>query len=438
MRVHNSKALLAASLTALLATGGHAAGFALIENSASGMGSAYASGGAAVEDASTIWFNPAGMTRLEGQHALVAVHYIATSADFTNNGSTNADGTPLSGPNANGGKGAFIPNLYYSAQINDTLFAGIGVTTPFGLGTRYDDDWVGRYHAVDTELMTININPSIAYKINEQWSIGGGVNIQYVDVKLTSAIDFGAMMGAPGTADGFGDLTGDNGGDLSFGWNLGVLYSLNDHTRFSLAYRSAVKHHVTGDADFSVPASAAPLVTTGAFQDTHLYADVELPASVSVSAFHALNDSLDLMADLTWTNWSVFKELRIQYTNPSQPDSVTTENYQDQWRAAVGGRYHVDQALMLRMGLAYDQRAVRNKYYRTPRTPDTDRTWLSVGMGYQFSKMLGMDLGYTHLFVDEAAIENTYESSIAALQHTLKGSYDSNVDIFSAQLTLKF
>jgi len=93
---------------------------------------------------------------------------------------------------------------------------------------------------------------------------------------------------------------------------------------------------------------------------------------------------------------------------------------------------------MLRMGLAYDQRAVRNKYYRTPRTPDTDRTWLSVGMGYQFSKMLGMDLGYTHLFVDEAAIENTYESSIAALQHTLKGSYDSNVDIFSAQLTLKF
>lgn len=439
MTVKRPRMLRSASSAILfIASVGQGANFSIIENSASGMGTAFASGGAAGEDASTLWFNPASMTLLKGQNIVAAGHLIIPKTDFTNNGSTKADGTPLSGPDSKGGKTALVPNFYYTAEITENIFAGIGINAPFGLGTKYDDDWVGRYHAVETDLTTININPAIAYKINDQWSIGGGASLQYVDITLSSAVDFGALLGDPGTADGFATLTGSNEDDLSFGWNIGVLYNLSSDTRFSLAYRSSVKHHVTGDADFSVPASAAPIVSTGAFTDTTLYSDVTLPASVSFSAFHSLDESFDVMADILWTQWSVFDELRIKYDNPAQPDSVTTENYQDQWRVALGGRYHVDDALILRLGTAYDQKAVKNEKYRTPRIPDNDRLWISLGMGYLFAKNIGMDLGYSHLFVNETSIDNTFESSQSSLNHTLKGDYDSGVDIFSAQLTLKF
>jgi long-chain fatty acid transport protein len=419
------------------AAAAHGAGFGIIENSASGMGSAYASGGAAAEDASTIWFNPASMTLLEGQNIAGTLNIILPSADFSNNGSTFADGTDLTGPDANSNIPALIPALYYSVQIDERWFAGFSINAPFGLVTRYDDDWAGRYHAVESDLKTVNFNPAVAYKIDEHWSVGGGVSLQLLDITLTSAVDFGALLGDPGSADGFAEMTGDNYGDLAFGWNVGVLYAFNENTRLSLAYRSAIDQHVEGQADFTVPASAAPIVSTGAFTDTKISADVTLPASASLSAFHNYG-RFDLMADLTWTQWSTFEELRIKYDNPDQPDSVTTEDYQDQWRIAVGGRYRYSDMLLLRAGTAYDQKAVKNRYRRTPRIPDNDRFWLSVGAGYVINELADIDVAYSHLFVPETKIENTFESSIPELNHTLKGEYDSNVDILSVQLTMKF
>jgi long-chain fatty acid transport protein len=420
------------------AAAAYGGGFAVIENSASGLGSAYASGGAAAEDASTVWFNPASMTLLKGQNVAAALHFVAPSADFTNEGSTFADGSPLNGPNSNSDVTAWIPTFYYTGQINDNLFAGISVNAPFGLITQYDDNWVGRYQAVKSDLKTININPAVAYKIDEHWSVGGGVSLQLLNITLSSAIDFGSMgFGTPGYNDGFATIKGDNYNSIGYGWNVGVLYNLDEKTRFTLAYRSGIHQHVDGTADFSVPASAAPILSTGAFTDTTASADVTLPASASLSAYHSY-ERFDLMADLTWTQWSVFKELRIKYGNPNQPDSVTTEDYRDQWRAALGGRYHVNKALLLRAGIAYDQSAVRNAQLRTPRTPDNDRTWLAMGLGYTFSKMVSVDVGYTHIFIPKTPIDNTLESSVPQLQDTLSGNYDSHVDILSGQLTIVF
>jgi len=428
-----------AAATLLGSTLVQGAGFAIIENSASGMGSAFSSGGAAGEDASTVWFNPASMSLLKGQNLMMAGHLIVAKADFTNNGSTNADGTPISGPDSQGGKNAFVPNLYYVGQVTDEIHLGLSINAPFGLGTKYDDDWVGRYHAVDTELTTININPAISYRIDDQWSIGAGVSVQYVDLTLTSAIDEGAIMGAPGTSDGFAELQADNKDSLSYGWNVGLLYQLNEETRFSLAYRSAIDHHAEGTADFTNPATSSAIISTGAFADTTLSSDVTLPASASMSAFHTINETFDIMGDVTWTQWSVFDELRITYADGSNPsESVTTENYQDQWRVSVGGRYHYSKELIFRSGLAYDQKAVQNAEYRTARIPDNDRYWVSLGMGYAFSEMVGMDLGYSHLFIPDTSINNTFESDNIAVQHTLKGDYEASVDIFSAQLTVKF
>ncbi len=428
---------IAAAAVLFSAAAAQGAGFAIIENSASGMGSAYASGGAAAEDAGTVWFNPASMTQIRGVSLVASMNYISPRADFTNDGSTFADGSPLTGPDSHGGMDAVVPTFYATGQVNEQLFLGLSINSPFGLGTKYDDNWVGRYHAVETDLVTVNVNPAVAYKINDKWSVGAGISVQYVYVKLTSAIDFGSLMGSPGTADGFGDLDGDNADDLSFGWNVGVLYTLDENTRFSVAYRSKISHHVTGDADFTVPASAAPIVSTGLFKDTTLSSDVDMPASASFSVFHRAG-RFDLMGDVLWTQWSLFQELRIKYDNPVQPDSVTTENYQDQWRFAVGGRYHVDDTLLLRAGLAYDGKAVKNRHYRTPRIPDNDRTWVSLGLGYRFSELFGMDVGYSHLFVAKTPIDNEYESGADPLKHRLKGDFDSSVDILSVQLTMNF
>jgi len=422
----------------LISSGANAAGFAIAENSASGIGSAFSTGGAAGEDATTVWANPASMTLISDTQGVIAVHYIAPQADFSNQGSTLATGGAITGPNADGGASAIVPNLCFTTPINEKLFAGISINAPFGLGTVYDDDWVGRYHAVETHLTTVNINPAIAYKLNEQWSFGAGVSLQYVDVTLTSAIDFGSLLGSPQAADGFGDLTADNTDDLSFGWNIGALYEFNKDTRISAAYRSEIEHNVEGDADFSVPTSASIITSTGAFTDTGLTATVSVPASASLSIFHALDEKIDLMADITWTQWSTFEELRIKYDNPSQPDSVTTEDYQDQFRIALGGRYHLDEKIILRTGIAYDQKAVKSAELRTPRIPDNDRTWLSFGLGYAFSETIKADFGYTHLFIADTPINNTFESSQAALNHTLTGEYTSSVDILSAQLIWNF
>ena len=425
-----------AAATVLCTTMLQGAGFAIIENSASGMGSAFSSGGAAGEDASTVWFNPASMTLLKGQNFVVAGHIIVAKASFTNDGSTNADGSTLMGPNSEGGKNAFVPNLYYAGQVTNDLFLGISVNAPFGLGTKYDDDWVGRYHAIDTELLTININPAIAYRINKQWSIGAGVSMQYVDVTLTSAIDTGTLTGTPGTNSSYAELTADNKDSLSYGWNVGLVYEPIESTRIALAYRSSVTHNVEGDADFKTHYTAASFVSANNFVDTTISAEVSLPASASLSFFQNI-DAFDIMADVTWTNWSVFEELRIKYDS-AQPDSVTTENYQDQWRLAVGGRYHLNEEIVFRTGLAYDQTAVSSDTYRTPRIPGNDRYWLSLGMGWQMSEMFGMDVGYSHLFIPETHINNEFESSQPPLNHTLTGDYTSSVDIFSAQLNMKF
>lgn len=428
------------------------AGFALIENSASGQGNAYAGGAAIADDPATIYFNPAGMTRLPDRELTVAGHVISPQVKFRNEGSTAATGGLLSGSDGGGGSTSFVPSFYYLHPLENAFTLGLGITVPFGLTTEYDDDWVGRYHAVKSSVATVNINPSLAWQANEKLSLGAGLSVQYIDVELTSAIDFGAVCVAqegggllpPGTCsglganpqkmDGFADLQADN---ISWGFNLGLLYEFTPQTRVGLAYRSQVKQRLEGRAEFTVPSAVAFLKAADVFVDSDIKASVDLPDTFSLSVYHALSQKVALMADWTWTHWSNFNELRIRY-NSSQPDSVTTENWNDNNRYAVGANYRFNDKLKLRGGLAYDETPVPNGRHRSPRLPGNDRTWLSLGAGYMVSQTLSVDVGYSHLFVDDAESDHAYESSVPTLRHTLKGEYKAAVDIFSAQLNWKF
>lgn len=455
-----------ALVSAVISSQACASGFALIENSASGMGNAFAGAAAIAEDASTIWFNPAGMTKLSGSRISVAGHIIAPKAEFTNDSSTLVTTAALTGSNQDAGVTKFVPNFYYITQINNDVTFGLGINAPFGLETDYNDDsWIGRYHATHSAMTTINVNPALAFKASDKLSIGVGLNYQYIEVTLENQLDPGAVclglrtrilqennitagtncfldgLTAQDTDEGSQSLSGD---DISWGINFGILYDFSSVTRIGVAYRSGVNHDLAGNVDFEFESNdlgnfittdlPAPYATL--LQDAGITAHTELPDTLSISFIHNLNTALSVLADATLTRWSSFNELKIQFDNADtvQPDSVTPENWNNTWRFSLGANYKVSDTMTCRFGVALDQSPVDLAEDRTARIPDNDRTWLSLGLGYALNSDMSVDVGYSHLFVDDAAIDNTDVAS----GHTLNGDYDSAVDILSAQFNMKF
>ena len=413
-----------------------ASGFSITEQSITNLGNAASGGAALAEDASTIFYNPAGLTRLSGSSLQGSGYVIFSDINFQNRGSTTATGDLLSGgDNAEGGETTFIPNLYGSWSVSKKLKLGIGITPPFGLATDYGSDWVGRYQAVESRLTTLNINPSVAFKLSDTFSIGGGINFQYADAELSNAIDFGLigqLAGLPTQSqqlDGFVEISGD---DWSTGYNFGVLYEPSQDTRVGLAYRSAITHTLEGDGDFTVPNSVGVLTSTGQFTDGGAEAELDLPDSLSLSIYQQISDRWSVMGDVTWTNWSRFEELRIEFDNPAQPDSVEPENWEDTFRLGIGANYKPNERWTLRTGVAYDPTPIEDEF-RTARIPGSDRYWLSFGSSYQVSDSFGLDVAYVHIFSDDTSIDSS-----TPVGGNLQGDYDNNADIVSLGVNWKF
>lgn len=440
---HGSLLVLAAvTVLGVLFFGGSAAGsgFAIIEQSAASAGYAYAGVAAAAQDASTVFFNPAGMALLSGNELQLGGHYIIPSAKFENQGSTTVLGTPLTGGNGgDGGEAALVPNLFYTHRFANKWSAGIGITAPFGLVTEYDDGWVGRYYALKSDLATLNINPSVAYKINDQWSIGVGVSFQRVEAELSSAIDYGTILAGAGFAPPAASQTLDGkvtfeADDWGYGANVGLIFEPRRGSRLGIHYRSQIDHTAEGDAKFENPAGLPPGV--GA-TNNEIEVDVTLPENVSFSGYHAFNERWAILADITWTKWSRFEELRIKYAD-GRPDSIDTYKWEDSWRYSIGGTFKPMEALELRAGVAYDETPIPNAQRRTPRVPGADRTWLTFGAGYQFSELIKLDFAYGHLWIDDPKLNKDVTEPENARRGALIGEYDSSIDIFSAAVSFQF
>ena len=458
-----TKTLLAVSI-ASASTMSQAGSFGLIEMSASGQGSAFAGASALGEDASTIYFNPAAMTRLSGSQIVVAGHVIAPDAKFTDKGTTNALGTSMSGPDSVTGDPALVPNFYYATEVGNGVHVGVGVTVPFGLATDYDEGWVGRYHALKSEISSININPSIAWKVNDDVSVGFGLSIQYIELELTNNIDsYGACidlasksMGAFSGADcvnagltGLSIASQDSkvvldGDSLEMGWNLGFLFDVNETNRIGLAYRSAIKHNVSGNATYSLDARLQPFADnmTAAYgmnilQTTALDAVAEMPDTFSLSFVGEMKPDWTLLLDWTWTGWSSLETITIVQTG-GVPGSEPTLDlaYKNTNRFSAGVNYQHTDKLIYRAGLAFDQTPIRSVESTTARIPGNDRTWLSFGAGYALSSEWDIDLAYSHLFIKDTEIINNSGSSSS--NATLVGEYESTVDIFSVQANYNF
>lgn len=461
----NKKVFAVSILTSLITSNLNAAGFSIAENSASGMGSAFAGASAIAEDASTTFFNPAGLSKLKGKEVIFAAHYVAISSEFTNNGSTtNAAFAGLPGGNAalsgsgdDGAVSAFVPNFYYANRLNDKWNFGFGINVPFGNSSDYSDTWVGRYHATKSEVTVLNFNPSASYKVNDKLAVGFGVSVQYVEATLANKLDSAAICVSAVVAAGgdptvcvdgtfgltsIGDAATDsnvslNGDDLSLGWNVGLLYDISDDTRVGVAYRSNVKHTLEGTADFTRSAQLngfLSFVGSSAFTDTGISAGLDLPETLSLSLYHAVDSKWSILADATWTKWSRFDKLVVDFANAVQPTSTTPENWENSVRYSLGVNYKADSKWIYRAGIALDETPISSAEDITPRIPDNDRIWLSLGFGHKVSDSFGYDVGFSHLIFDDIAINNTD----ASFGHTLTGSYDVSVDIFSAQLNWKF
>lgn len=460
-----SKTLLAVAI-ASASTISQAGSFGLIEQSASGQGSAYAGAAALGEDASTIYFNPAGMTRLSGQQIVAAGHVISPNADFTNNGSTTFAGSPLQGANSSTGDPAFVPNFYYMAELPNEIYVGVGVNVPFGLATDYDDGWVGRYNALKSEISSININPSIAWKATDKISVGFGISIQYMELELTNNIDsMAACLNLdanfplpPGTCDAYtvpGNAAQDSsvkldGDSTEMGWNAGLLFEVDDTSRIGVAYRSAIKHQVSGNAAYNLDASglqqAAAQLSSVTFpgstapfnilQDTTLEATAELPETFSFSYVGDINSKWTALFDWTWTGWSSLDTIVIRQAGAIPGTEPTLDlAYKNTSRYSVGVHYKPNDKWIYRGGLAFDETPIRSAEQTTARIPDNDKTWLSLGLGYAPAASWSFDVGYSHLFMSDTPINNTGSTTSGA---TLTGSYESSVDILSAQANFNF
>ncbi|MGB8339786.1 MAG: outer membrane protein transport protein [Burkholderiales bacterium] len=419
-------------------TAAYAGGFGLIDMSASSLGNAHAGGAAIAEDVGTVYYNPAGLMRLPGRQFMIAGTGIRPSAKFENQGSVTAGGALSGGNGGDAGDLAPVPGLFYAMDVAPNLRFGLGVHVPFGLKTDYDDGWVGRYHALKSELKTININPVLAYRISDAVYIGGGLSAQYADVNISSAIDFGTVcVGALTVANcapiGFLPQQKDgsvkiDGTDWGYGFNLGAMFTPSANVRFGITYRSKISHELSGgNARFTKPAGLpAPLAASPSFTDGGVKANVDLPELVNLSGYADIDSVWSVMGDINWTRWSRFEELRIRFDNGAA-DSVTPEKWRDTWRISAAVNYRYNDEWKLRGGIAYDQTPVKDEF-RTPRIPDNDRTWLAVGAQYKTSKQSAWDFGYAHLVVKDPTLNKSEPG-----RGTLVGKYSNDVNLFSAQ-----
>ena len=413
---------------AVMAHDASASGVGIVEHGR-GLANAYAGGAAVAEDATTVWWNPAGMARLERNQTAFAAAAILPTTEFVDQGSSAIGGAPLTGPvGVDGGEVEIVPSAFGVWKIDRRWRVGVGLNVPFGLSTDYGREWIGRYYATETSLFVLNASVAGSYRVNRQFSVGAGVNVQYLEATLANSIDIGALAAMmPQAADGHVTVEGDS---WAVGFNVGLLFEPTKCTRFGVTYHSATDHDLEGDADFEVPAPFGGIVAaTGMFADTGASTSVTMPSQISVSAYHELNRRWAIMGDVTWTEWSQFQEVRILFDNAAQAPSVLDLQWDDALRYSLGVTFKANNCLTLRGGVAYDETPIPDAT-RTPRIPGTDRLWIALGLGYKLNRNIEFDVGYALLIIDDSAVNQT-----SPTRGTLRGQHENTVNIVGVQLT---
>jgi long-chain fatty acid transport protein len=387
----------------------NAGGFAVREQSSYFQGSSFA-GTAAGGDISSMFWNSAAITNVPGFNAEASGTIIFPSSDVTATGGVLALADPYRTTNI--GVDTFVPAMYGTYQINDRLYAGIAVNSPFGFATKPDNPlWAGAPIALTSQVRTLNFNPTLAYKITPELSIGVGAQAEYMRARLNS------------------DIRSVDADSWGAGATVGMLWQPSPATSIGVGWRSSVTQDLSG---MYITTALAPTPNVGFPAN----ASVTLPDEVTLSARQALTDRLTLLGTVEWQNQSSVENIPISSIYFGGVCETLNFNYRDQWYFALGAEYAYSPSLTVRTGVNYEISPTDNSN-RTIVLPDSNRLGVSVGGSYRYSDRVTFDLAYTHLFFDNApfcmAQGGGTVHCVSPLQQLtlLQGSADTSVDMLS-------
>jgi long-chain fatty acid transport protein len=408
---------LVLAVTSSMATTAMAQGYQIDELSARRLGDAFSGGTAEARDASTTHYNPAGLVRLKKTELVGGVSLLTSKVDFSGDAITadpgDSTGSGTGFASVSGGRTAEtsssdpVPHLYFSTPLAEGTVLGIALNAPFASNTDYGSTSPLRYQTVKSEVTGLRLTLAAGQELTHDLSIGAGLVVQRLEGSLSNAIDASSvcsvgfalssgalpLCGVAGTGDNDGSVK-FKGDDVAFGYTLGLLYNLDENTRAGFAWRSAIKHKLEGTAAVSIPATVEPVTSqVDPFLYTHTEAatfNLDTPESASASVFHQLNPALSLQGDITWTRWSRFEALDI--STPSGFNVKQSQNWNNNWRLAIGGEYQASEALALRSGFALDKSPVPSGQHNLS-FPLKDFKAISVGMTYAFSSAFALDAG---------------------------------------------
>lgn len=409
---------LTALSTILLSSTAMAAGFHLREQSSAAQGNAFAGATAGAENNSYAYYNAAGLTRIKGTQFTGGGTYVAPKSTAKNvrgaNGERDADVQNVV-------HAAVSPYFTISHQLNDKWYIGFAGNSPFGMITKYDHEWVGSDHGATSDLKTATFTGMTAYKATDKLSLGAGLQVQYVWAHLTNSSYIPQYQLEI-------ERVTSNGHALDLGYTLGALYEFTDSTRVGVGYRSEIKHKIKGDMDASYP---NPLLN----QDISVR--LTTPAMLSFGAYHDINDRWSVMAEYQRVFWSSLQNLTFIGKDVNQEQGYITR-VEEKWRDtnffAVGTSYMLDEQWKLRLGLAYDQSAVRLAH-RTPRIPDSDRIWYSLGLSYKYNEHLSVDTGYTYIAAHKARLDSDLTGNAG---RRVTAEYSNSIKVFTLGFSYNF
>lgn len=427
----NKTLLSAAVAVGLLSTSSvtHAAGFQLAEYSATGLGRAYAGEAAIADNAGSQWRNPALLTYLEGTQVSVGAIYVDPNIDI--------EGTSGTGPASSSdfAHSAVIPNFYVSHKYSEKLAIGFAAGTNYGMETDLGTDFAGANHGNEASVISMELNLNAAYKVLDNLSVGGGIRYVMAEGSFgaVSAKDYGTVS----KGDTLKYMEGD---DTAWGWQIGTAWQINENNRLGFTYKSEVDLTLEGHAK-GAAFDAAAFVAGGMGAIKPQYSgsmELALPATAELASFHQLTDTVAVHASVNWTNWSSFKELvaDIPEFGSDRTQPIKEENWEDNYRFAIGTTYQMTPKLALRSGIAYDTSAVSEEH-RTATIPETDRTWLSIGAGYKWSEQLTLDAGFTYILAKDAKMLED-DAASAPFGGSFEGEVSGSIWLVGVQANYRF
>ncbi len=474
-----------AVLSALLSVPAHAEGYKLFEQSVSSMGNAYAGRGAQITDATLVHSNPAAITALESARLSAGLNLISAKTHYRNANAQSANGQSVVGRTEGANSlNELVPFVFYTDKVSANLSWGIGFYVPFGLSSDYADDFTGRYFADETAVQVLSLQPALAYRLNERWSVGAGISVNRAEGTLSKFKDHSGLCEAgPQLGAIFNDAICNShyqveGDDIALGYTLGVYAEPVSGTRLALTWHSAVGYTLKGDSVITnTPVTSAngnpylvqvpgmpqlPLLdtrtgklATNALLTEASKLDLTTPATAAFSLDQQLTAALSLQFSAAWTQWSKFQSIDIVSNDASPSISLSTqqgqnlnspgyigyipEYWHNSWSFALGATYVYQPDLTLKAGVAFDENPI-GQSHKTARIPTDNRVWLTVGANWRLSAQLSLDVAYGYLFSGNVSVdEHEYNVQDQPLYHSgFQGDYSNKGQLLAVQANYRF